>query len=133
MRTQLATVSGLPSYIAWENRPFKLPDPKDNPLWIRERMYIYDERRSATGIIEATGETRYDVFVKAGGGTEAAEALAKSIAETFEAAESIEGSAFSIVLERTERKNLFHETEFENWSFYPVSIKWRVYVGTTAG
>jgi len=132
MRTRLQTVSGLPSFFAWENRPFKLPDPKDEPLWIRERMYIYDERRSAAGYIEATGETRYDVFVPTGDGTTAAEALAKLIAEAFEAAESITDGSLSIILERTERKNMIHESEFENWSFYPVSIKWRVFTGTTA-
>lgn len=133
MRVRLAAeVDDLPTYKAWENRPFKLPNPATTSLWLREKVYINSERKTTPMMIEATGETRYDIFLPAGGGTKEADDLTKAIAEAFEAGRSMTDGTLGIGIERTERKNLIHESEFENWSFLPVVIRWRVFTSTTA-
>lgn len=131
-RIRLATVSGLPTYKAWENRPFKLPNPSSTDTWLREKVYINSERKTTPALIEATGETRYDIFLPAGSGTKDADDLTKAIAEAFEAGNSLTNGTFGIQIERTQRGNLINETEFDNWSFLPVVIRWRVFTPTTA-
>lgn len=132
MRTRLATVTELPDFKSWENRPFRLPDPMTTSIWLREKVYITTERKTTPGLIEATGETRYDIFIPAGGGTKEADDMTMAIAEAFEAGKSITNGSFGIQIERTQRGNLIHETEFENWSFLPVVVRWRVFTPTTA-
>ena len=133
MRTQLKTVASLPAskYRAWENRKFKPPEADEDQPWIREHVSILSERKSSTGYVEAVGTTQYSVYVPAGRGTAQADALAKAIAEAFEAGQSLTGTGLTVILERTERAPYRVDASDSIWVFKTVTSRWRVFTSSS--
>jgi len=133
-RAELNGVSGIPAaaFRAWENRGFKPPDPDDGQLWIEEFLEIISERKTSSGCIEAVGTTTYSVWVPSRSGTEDGDALARGIAEAFEAGQSLTSSGVTAILERTERAPYRGSDDFPLWVFKSVTTRWRVFTSATA-
>ena len=114
--------------VHYHRRPFD-PQGLTDP-WAFEELFISDETKIATGLIQAVGEVRYTVGVPEASGSEAAATLRKLIAEQFEAGQSLQSAdgSLDVTLYRTFRSTSFNETP---WDFYPVSILWRTFSTTT--
>lgn len=133
-RTRLLATPNLPTKekLAWENRPFTPPSvppsaPDTGSLWVREWQSIDTERKSATGVIEATGTTRYAVYAPRSSGTEAMDTLVRSIAGQFEAGQSLTATDLRVILERTFRSEVRVAPDHDAWVFKVVTIRWRVF------
>jgi hypothetical protein len=134
MRERLLTVTGVTApMIAPENVKFLPPDhplPGSVATWIRETVFLLQERHVATQRLEARGRAQFDVMVEAGRGTEIAEDLAKLIANAFEPGQVIVSQGIRVILERTER--FTGRTDAGIWWVLPVSIFWRYFTATAA-
>ena len=126
-----------------ENRRLKLTkDTTRSKCWLREDLTIFEEVRSSTGLIEVYGELTYEVYGLRGRGTEIVDALAKEIAEAFEAGSSISATGMNISVERAQRGPGGLDDDPNSdirlqpgpspgpssvWYRVPVYIKWRVF------
>lgn len=134
LRKRLFTVDGLPNKntrIAYENRQFKVPEIRAGarklPLWIKEQLRILDETRSSQCFIEAVGEVLWLVETPEGRGTEQCDALAKKIADAFQAGTSLVGDGLTVKCEHTERRPYRPDPVQENWVLKPVVVRWRAF------
>jgi hypothetical protein len=134
-RTKLDTLAGIPdaSHRAWENREF---EPELDAEWLRETLVIGDEERSSTGLNESFGQIRYDVLAPIGEGTTNVRAIAKAIAEGFEAGQTLQNGGLSISIEKSTRlpgRQAFTETGGSKslWYMVPVAVFWRVFTATS--
>lgn len=139
LRTQLFTVSGLPNKktrIAYENRQFKTPEIKAGarklPLWIKERLSIFDETRSSQCFMESVGLIIWSVKTPEGRGTEQADALALKIAKVFQPGTHLVGDDITVLCEHTERRPFRPDPVHENWISKPVTVRWRVFTPLTS-
>lgn len=123
-RIKLREIQDIPTDIAYENRPFEVPEP--DKLWVRETLLIATEIRSSSGLIQTVGETRYDVFGAKDAGTEKVEELAKKIAEKFEAGTSMVTSDGEVDV-HVYRAARFPGRVDEAWFFVPVVLSWRTF------
>ena len=132
-RTKLLTVSGLPDekQISYENRLFDPPDQPaevgDKTLWVLEQMRILSESRSSDSLVEAIGEFLWLVYTPKGKGTEKADTLSRSIAEAFQAGQSLTKDGIGVILERTERRPYRGDANRPAWVFKTVATTWRVF------
>lgn len=132
-RGVLDGLAGIPDadHRAWENREF---EPEIDAEWLRETLIIGDEEKSSTGYIESAGQIRYDVLGPIGAGTTNVRAIAKIIAEGFEAGQSLQSGGLEVSLEKTQRlpgRNAFVGEERQLWYMVPVAIFWRVFTQTS--
>ena len=133
-RTKLNTLVGLPdgAQRAWENQSFV---PTSNVRWMEELLAISFEEKTTTGNIEAQGFITYTLFEPIGVGTESIEAVAKILAEGFEAGQSLVNGGLQAILEHTERLNGRDKTKRDGnlslWYAIPVVIHWRVFTATS--
>jgi len=128
-RARLKTVSNLPAdqYLAWENQNFRPPEPDDGQPWIREHLRILNETKSTHCLIEAIGQIQYMVNIPTDKGTRAGDDLSRSIADAFEAGQSLNLSGLTIILERTERLPYILDQTDPVWTFKTVQTRWRVF------
>jgi hypothetical protein len=132
-RTRLQTVSNLPDFnsrIAWVGHDFVPPSLQGNsnesvPLWIEEEPQIIGETHSSTGNTETIGVYFWNVHTPSGKGTEAADAVCKSIAEAFQASQSLIADSVAFSLVRAERRPYRANPRHPAWMFKSVAITWR--------
>jgi len=86
--------------IHYFRREFTPPAASDNDKmpWVFEELFIADESKIATKMVQALGEVRYTVAVPENSGTEAAFALRKIIIEQFEAGQALQSADLSLRL-----------------------------------
>lgn len=117
--------------VAWENQTFEPPSLEDGigpvVLWMRELVRTLDETKSSTGFIEAVGEVLYMIETPAGKGTEAADALAKIVAESLQAGQSLTSPTLTVIVEHTERRPYREDPEHPAWTFKTVACRWRTF------
>ncbi len=119
--------------MAHENRKLKLKKDAALPaFWIRETLMIFDESKSSTGTIEADGDMIYDVLGLKSKGTEEIEALAKLVAEAFEAGQSLTATGIEVSLEKSRRFPGLDDPGENSpggsiWFYIPVHVQWRVF------
>lgn len=128
LRTRLEGLPGIPSVLAYENEE---ETPPVDALWIEERLNITREGPEASGTNEAFGEWRLVVNGPKGAGNAAVAALAKQVAERFEAPMHLSSGGQDVILELTRRLGGFIDESQRRgtalWYSVPVVIDWRVF------
>ncbi len=119
LRTQLLTVSGLPTDREWENQTFT--PPASDP-WVRETYKPTTERKRASDLVEIAGQMVWDLFYPLNDGVQNIDDMADAIKTAFVPGTSLSGTVF---IDRAERG----AADEEETSYYtiPVTIHWRAY------
>lgn len=136
-RAKLRAVASYPgdALVAWENVGFAKPtvpaagDPS-TPVFVQEQYRMLSETRVGSAILEALGEALFLVHVPKNRGTEAADRLAKEIADALEAGGHLPGDGFAVILEHTERRPYRESQTDPGWVFKPVATRWRAFTPT---
>ena len=128
LRAKLNNVTGLPSFLADENRDFDPPAPTQGAIWVHEYLIPLDESIISSGYIQSLGIVQYTVYVPKESGTEAAEDLATAIAAEFAPTGSgvtVDGN--TVHLYKTQRLPAEVSPEFPAWRAKPVHVYWRAF------
>ncbi|MEQ8767210.1 MAG: phage tail terminator-like protein [Planctomycetota bacterium] len=128
-RSRLLEIEGLPTIIAWQNRPFE--PPTDGSIWMRETLLVAYDLRAAVGLVQSGGQYRVDLFGPDDSGTEQLEDLSRKLTTSFvpgwvlyqDGRDSLEVLSTS----RTPRRR------DGIWGHLPVSITWTAMAELSAG
>lgn len=133
LKTQLATVSGIPDlqYWATENEDFEKPKVGEliagaAPIWLRETFAPQPNKQASLGmsgyLVRQPGSWMLQVFVPKGTGKQFVEALAGRICAAF-APGSVCSANGQLVIIRT--SNAPQGSNSDDWYLQPVTITWR--------
>lgn len=96
-------------------------------IWVREMLRPLNESRNASGLIQSSGQLVYGVYRPTGMFLEDAEALAREIAEHFEAGHNVTVGDHGVHVDHCDRGPWIADTDQPGWHFKAVTLLWRVH------
>lgn len=108
-----------------ENLAVDALEVAEDSYTVRETLLVTQEVAVSTGLVEALGQMRFDVYVRRGQGTELLDCVSKEIVDAFKPQQSISSADGSVKLELYGTSRGSGATDERTLFFVPVLIRWR--------
>jgi hypothetical protein len=96
-------------------------------LWVREMLRPLNESRNASGLIQSSGQLIYAVYRPSAKFLEEGDALARAIAERFEAGRNVTVNDDGVHIDHCDRAPWIADANHPGWHFKAVTLLWRVH------